>query len=136
MSDREPREGAAAWIIFAGFLMIINGGFSLLEGVGLVLRSDDFPGSDSILAQQSSTWSWTHIAVGAVLLLSGIFVFRGNVLARTVGVIAAALGAFGAFATIQFQPFWNLAIIAIDIAIIWALTVHGRDLARLDHRGV
>jgi hypothetical protein len=136
MSDPEPREGAAAWIIFAGFLMIINGGFSLLEGVGLVLRSDDFPGSDSILAQQSSTWGWTHIVVGAVVLLSGIFVFRGNVLARTVGVIAAALGAFGAFATIQFQPFWNLAIIAIDIAIIWALTVHGRDLARLDHRGV
>jgi hypothetical protein len=130
--DREPSEGAAAWIIFAGFLMIIGGGFAILEGLGLVLRSNDFPGSDSILVQNASTWGWTHLILGAVVLLSGLFVFRGNVLARTVGVIGAALTAFGAFATIQFQPFWNLAIIAVNIAIIWALTVHGRDLQRLD----
>jgi hypothetical protein len=27
---------------------------------------------------------------------------------------------------------WNTIIIAVDIAIIWALTAHGRDVRRLD----
>ena len=37
-----------------------------------------------------SQWGWVHLIIGLVVLLSGIGVFSGNVLARTVGVIAAA----------------------------------------------
>ena len=54
-----------------------------------------------------------------------------NVLARTVGVIAATVSALGAFGTVQFQPFWNLLIIIVDIAVIWALTSHGRDIEKM-----
>jgi hypothetical protein len=47
-------------------------------------------------------------------------------------VIAATVSALGAFTTIQLQPVWNTIIIAVDIAIIWALTAHGRDVKKLD----
>jgi hypothetical protein len=70
-----------------------------------------------------------------VLLLAGIGVFSGNVLARTVGVIAAAISAFAAFASMTFYPFWGLVVIAMDIAIIWALTVHGRDIQKAEEMG-
>jgi hypothetical protein len=29
----------------------------------------------------------------------------------------------------SYYPVWSIAAIAVDIAIIWALTAHGRDLA-------
>ena len=88
MSNNEDiSKGAVGWITFAGFMMVIGGGFAI---------------------------------------------FGGNALARTVGVIAAAVSALGAFTTIQLQPVWNTIIIAVDIAIIWALTTHGRDAKKLD----
>mgnify|MGYP006170845585 CR=1 FL=1 len=31
-------------------------------------------------------------------------------------------------AWIPHYPFWALTIIAIDVFVIWALTVHGRDI--------
>ena len=112
--------------------MVIGGGFAMLEGLALLIHTSNFPGKDMILQQNGKTWGWFQIIVGAALLLSGFGVFSGNVLARTVGVIAATVSALGAFATVQFQPVWNTAIIAVDIAIIWALTAHGRDIKKLD----
>ena len=53
----------------------------------------------------------------------------GRVLARTVGVIAAGLGAIYNFAWLPSYPVWSIVIIAICIALIWALTAHGRDIA-------
>ena len=132
MSNQDISKGAVGWITFAGFMMVIGGGFAMLEGLGMVLHAGNFPGKDVILQQNGKTWGWFHIIVGAVLLLSGLALFSGNVLARTVGVIAATVSALGAFATVQFQPVWNTAIIAVCIAIIWALTTHGRDIKKLD----
>ena len=132
MSDQDISKGAVGWITFAGFMMVISGGFAMLEGLGMVLHAGNFPGKDLILQQNGKTWGWFSIILGAVLLLSGLAVFGGNVLARTVGVIAATVSALGAFATVQFQPVWATAIIAVDIAIIWALTAHGRDIQKLN----
>lgn len=133
MSNNEDiSKGAVGWITFAGFMMVIGGGFAMLEGLGMLIHKTNFPGVDAVLQQHSSTWGWFHIIVGAVLFFSGFAVFSGNALARTVGVIAATVSALGAFTTIQLQPVWNTIIIAVDIAIIWALTAHGRDVRKLD----
>ena len=47
---------------------------------------------------------------------------------RTVGVIIALISAAAAFAWLPYAPVSAIAIIAIDIAVIWALTAHGRDV--------
>ena len=137
MSDRMPSRAAVGWISFAGFLMIIGGGFKMLEGLGWVINSNDvFPDTqDAIVGQNATTWGWIMILLGAVLLLAGFAVFSGNVLARTVGVIAATVSAFAAFASMTFYPFWAIVLIAMDIAIIWALTVHGRDIQKAQEMG-
>jgi hypothetical protein len=132
VSDQDISKGAVGWITFAGFMLVIGGGFAMLEGLAMVIHASNFPGKDLILQENGKTWGWFQIIVGAALLLSGFAVFSGNVLARTVGVIAATVSALGAFSTVQFQPVWNTAIIAVDIAIIWALTAHGRDIKKLD----
>ena len=52
MSDREPSAGAVGWIMFAGFVMIISGGFGMLQGLGMVINGDQFPGSDAVFSQR------------------------------------------------------------------------------------
>ena len=52
-----------------------------------------------------------------------------NVAARTVGVIVAGLAMIVNFAWLPYYPVWSTIVIAICIAIIWALTAQGRDIA-------
>ena len=66
---------------------------------------------------------------GIIVVLAGIGLFSGAVWARTVGVIVAALSAIVNFAWLPWYPIWGIIIIAVDVAVIWALTAHGRDIA-------
>ncbi len=72
-------------------------------------------------------------------MAAGFGIFSGNVAARTVGVIVAIISAVINFMWLPYYPVWAVIVIAIDIAVVWALTAHGRDLAKeaagaLDHR--
>jgi hypothetical protein len=51
--------------------------------------------------------------------------------ARTVGVILAIVSGIGAFAWLPWYPIWGIAIIVVSVAVIWALTAHGRDVEKL-----
>ena len=77
-----------------------------------------------------SQWGWVHMIVGLVMLFSGFGVFSGNVLARTVGVIAASLSLIANFFFIPAYPLWALAVVTIDVLIIWALTAHGSEMRK------
>ena len=76
-----------------------------------------------------TAWGLIHMILGVVLIASGIGIFSGNVAARTVGVIVAAVAMIANFAWLPYYPVWSIILIAISIAIIWALTAHGRDIA-------
>jgi hypothetical protein len=34
------------------------------------------------------------------------------------------------FLWMPYYPFWSIAIIALNVFVIWALTAHGRDITR------
>ena len=76
-----------------------------------------------------TAWGWIQLILGVILIASGIGIFSGNVAARTVGVIMAGLAAIVNFAWLPYYPVWSIIVIAVCIAIIWALTAHGRDIA-------
>ena len=86
-------------------------------------------GQEWVFHLDVTSWGWIHLIIGLIMFLSGIGIFSGNVLARTVGVGVAGLSALANFMALPYYPVWSIVVIAIDVAIIWALTVHGRDLA-------
>jgi hypothetical protein len=118
------------WATFAAIMLMLGGVWGVIVGIAGVAQDDFYLVSpDWALELSTTTWGWTHIIVGLILFLSGLGIFTGNVLARTVGVIVAALSAIANFAWMPYYPVWSIVAIAVDIAIIWALTAHGRDLA-------
>jgi len=131
MSDVEFEQttGWTGWIVFAATMMIIGGSFSVI--FGLVAAVNDqwvaFTNTDAVLLDVSQ-WGWVHILLGVVLLLGGFGVLTGNVLARTIGVVAAAANLIGHFLTMPLYPLWALTVVVLDVLVIWALTVHGREM--------
>ncbi len=123
---------AMGWAAFAAFMLMIAGVFGMINGIAAIANdtNDVFvKGQEWVFHFDIQTWGWIHLIMGIVLFLSGMGIFSGNVLARTIGVAVAALSAIANFMALPYYPIWAIVVITIDITIIWALTVHGRDLA-------
>ena len=124
---------AVGWAGFAGVMLIILGVFDAIQGL-TALFNDTFyvVGEEWIFEFNVTTWGWIHLIGGIILVLAGIGIFSANVAARTVGVIVAGLSALWNFAWLPYYPVWSIILIAIAIAVIWALTAHGRDITATD----
>jgi hypothetical protein len=129
MSER-PSAWAAGYAAFAGVVLIMVGFFQAVAGLVAIVNDTFYVvGKEYIFQFDATTWGWIHLIIGIVVLLSGFGIFSGNVAARTVGVLVAAISGVAAFMWLPWYPFWAVVIIALDIAVIWALTMHGRDLS-------
>jgi hypothetical protein len=62
------------------------------------------------------------------VVLAGIGLFSGNILARALAVVVAGLNLLVNFFFIPVYPLWALTVITIDILVIWAVTAHGREM--------
>ena len=121
--------GWTGWITFAGVMMILAGTLNFFYGLVAVINDEWVVWTNQAnVYLDISQWGWVHLILGLVVVLCGFGVFTGNILARTVGVILAALSLVGNFFFIPAYPIWALTVIVIDLLVIWALTVHGRDM--------
>jgi len=121
---------AVGWAYFASIMLMIVGSFGIIVGiVGIAKKEFYVIGAKWVFTFNVTTWGWIHLILGIVVLLAGIGILSGNVLARTVGVVVAAISAIVNFMWLPYYPVWAVTVIAIDVAVIWALTAHGRDIA-------
>ena len=126
-----PSSAAVGVTVFAAVIMIMVGSFHVIAGL-VALFNDTFyvVGEKWVFQFDVTTWGWIHVLMGILVATAGFFLFRGAVWARTVGVILATLSALFNFAWLPYYPIWAIAIIALDVFIIWALTAHGRDITQ------
>jgi hypothetical protein len=129
MSEQQSEAGAG-WVMFAGIILITVGVFQAFAGLVGILEDEILVVTPDYLVQlDATTWGWVHMIIGLIVLAAGFGIFAGNVLARTVGVFVAIGSMISMFFWLPWYPVWAIIIIALDITIIWALTVHGRVLS-------
>jgi hypothetical protein len=129
---RRPSGWAVGWTTFAGIMMVVLGGFHAIAGLVAIIDDQFYVATREYIFQfDRSTWGWIHLILGIVVLLAGFSLFSGAVWARTVGVILAVISALAGFAWLPYYPIWGIIFIAIAVAVIWALTAHGRDMEQL-----
>jgi hypothetical protein len=133
MADRSEATGWVGWAIFACVMMVLVGGFNIIYG--LVALFDD----QKLLATKSAlvvfdftTWGWILLILGIVQVLAAMAVFAGKLWGRIIGIIMAGLNAWGALTFLQAQPVWSALIIVVDVLVIYALSVHGREMAAIE----
>ena len=130
-SERPRSAIASGLIVFAAVAMIMIGVFQVIQGL-VALFNDDFyvVGQKWIFEFDLTTWGWIHLIIGIGIAVAGFFVLNGAVWARVVGIGVAGISAVVNFMWLPFYPIWSLLIIALDVLVIWALSVHGRDYVR------
>ena len=135
MSDRpvegtvEVSDAAVGLTALAGILMFLLGGWWITVGFVAIINDDFFVVTQEWIFEFSTTsWGWTHLILGVVVLLAGAGLFSGAVWARTVGVILAVISGLVAFAWLPYYPVWAILIVTVSVFTVWALTAHGRDI--------
>jgi hypothetical protein len=129
MTSTQEQTGWVGWIIFAAIMLAIGGTLNAIYGlIAIVNDTWAFWGDRGALVLDVSQWGWLHLILGLVVLFSGIGIMSGNVLARTVGVIAASISLVANFLVLPAFPIWSIIIIVIDMLVIWALIVHGDEM--------
>ncbi|WP_371407198.1 hypothetical protein OHA10_17050 [Kribbella sp. NBC_00662] len=121
------------WILFAGVMMIVLGMIHAFQGFVAIFDDTYFLVRPSRLTIHLSydKWGWIHLGVAVFVLLSGIALLNGRLWGRVVGVIVAVASILLNMAFLSAYPIWSTITIAIDVLIIWALTVHGDELRQM-----
>ncbi|MEU8989744.1 hypothetical protein AB0C98_25460 [Streptomyces sp. NPDC048558] len=102
--------------------MIFGGAMAIFEGVAAIAEDDLFLATRHYVFEFSLTgWGWVHLIVGIALVIAGCAVLSGALWARFFGVLVAGLGALANFLWVPYYPLWALALVAINIFIVWAL---------------
>ncbi|MGI9666199.1 MAG: DUF7144 family membrane protein [Acidimicrobiia bacterium] len=130
MTTREVSDWAVGWTWFAAVMLWIVGALSAIQGLVAIINESFYVVTPEYIFQfDVTTWGWIHLIIGVVMFLAGIGLLSSAMWARVVAVIAASLSLVANFAWLPWYPFWSSILIAVDIAVIWAVTVHGRDIS-------
>ena len=129
----EP-TGWVGWIIFAGTMLVILGIFHAIQGlVALFNDSVYLVGPKGLVINVDYTaWGWIHLIGGIIVVLAGVALFAGKMWARILAVIVAVISAIINVVFLPAYPIWSTMMIAIDVLVIWAVTVHGSEMKSYD----
>jgi hypothetical protein len=123
-------SGWAGWAAFAGILSVLVGTFQAIAGIVALFKDEVvFFGVKNIWLLDLTSWGWVHLVGGLLLILVGYGILTGQTWARVMGVLLAGLSAVWNFAWLPVYPVWSLVVIVVDVLVIYALVVHGDELA-------
>ena len=124
--DAPPFESSSAgtgWVRFAGVMMVVIGGFGVIEGfVALLMPNYFVTAGGAVLALNLAAWGWLHIIIAALVLATG-FSLLGNApgWARTVGIGLVAINMIVQLAWLPAYPIWGIVALALDVLVLYAL---------------
>lgn len=129
-----PPGGAwTGWIVFAGIMLILIGAFQAIEGLVAIFQDKYFVVGDTGLTihVNYTAWGVVHLGLAAVNLFAGFGVLAARTWARYWAIFVAGVGAITNLAFLSAYPFWMTIMIALDVVVIWALTVHWSEITRI-----
>ncbi len=133
MSTVNTQEGASTrpqqvgWVKFAGLLMIMLGGFNVLQGIiGLTDQKYFAVTPEGLLVVENyDVWGGFWLTVGVVQVLTGIGILGGKQWARFTAIGMLLFSAMGQMIFLAAFPIWTAVTMGLIITSMYALTIHG-----------
>jgi hypothetical protein len=107
-------------VTFAGVALILAGSFNLLDGVVAIAKDDHFR-QDELLFGDLTAWGIWWLVVGSLQLYAGLQVMKMREAGMMIGIPLAGLNAFTQLMFLAVYPAWSIAILVLDLVVIYAL---------------
>jgi cell division protein FtsW (lipid II flippase) len=119
---------AVGLVLFAAIMMFLVGLFQAFTGLVAIFNDEYYLATqDYLLKFDQTTWGWVHLILGLVAAAAGVGLMSGRTWARAVAIVLALISAIVTFGFIPYYPLWPLIIIALDVAVVWAVAAYGRE---------
>lgn len=127
----EAAGHGVGWMVYAGTVLIVLGCLQAIWGFTSLFKTTYFlvASSGLIIPWGYTAWGWFHIGLAALLVVTGLAILAGQTWARYAGIVIASISLLANFLSLAAFPIWSAILIAIDILVIYGLSVHGRDMA-------
>ena len=124
------RSGAwAGWVAFAGGLLLMLGVLNLFYGFFGLFEDEVLVASEGqLMIVDLTAWAIITLIFGVVQILTGIGLFMANNIARIVAIVLAVVHAAYQLTGFAAYPFWSTLMIALDVIVLYALTVRWSDV--------
>jgi hypothetical protein len=123
MAQPESRSAAAlAGTGMAAVLLVLQGVTAILLGVAEISRDQVYGAVGKYVYKfDIVAWGWIHLVLGSLVLLVGLALFTGSVVARGIAVALSMLAVVANFMYLPYQPFWSAIAIGLGLFVIWSL---------------
>ncbi|NUR31008.1 MAG: hypothetical protein HOV83_35030, partial [Catenulispora sp.] len=123
--DSTSNSWARGGLLFAAITLMMAGVFQALQGIAAIARGAYFVVAPNYTYKINVTgWGWIHLIIGIVAAITGFFLlYSTSWMWRGLGIAFAAVSAILNFIWLPYQPIWAIIIIALDVFVIWSLSV-------------
>ena len=120
------KSSMAGWIGFAAIVMLIIGFIDFFQGL-IALFDDKYyvVTASGFLVVDLTTWGWIMLIWGVLLVLAGLALAAGQGWARWFTIVVVAINFFAqlGFLVNSQYPLWALTALALNVVVLYALTV-------------
>ncbi len=127
---RRTSSGWVGWVVFAAVIAITMGAYEAIIGLVAIFKDRYFvvPSSGLVVSVDYTVWGWVHLLLGVAAVAAGIGLLQGRGWARMIVIVLAGLSAIVNLGFLNAYPIWSSIVIAFDVIVIYALTVHWKDV--------
>jgi hypothetical protein len=115
----------SGWVIFAAVMLLIVGVLNVIWGIAAIADSKFFVQDQKYIISSLNAWGWITLIIGLAQLFAGFSLWSGGIYGRIMAIFFASLSSLAALLSIPAYPFWSLAIFAINIIVIYQVSVYG-----------
>ncbi len=125
--------GWVGWIYFASMIMLILGGLQALAGLVALFRKAFYVAphaTHGLIVWNYAAWGWINIVLGILVFMVGLALVSGRTWARIAASFIVVVNAIGNLAFLSAYPLWSIIALIIDGFVLYAITVHGREVSK------
>jgi hypothetical protein len=127
MSSR--RQKLPGIVSFTAVLFTLTGFFHAIQGLGALVKKEYFDES-TLLYSNLQVTGWVWVVLGLLQIGAAYMIIGRASGGRILGIVLASLSAVVSFFTLGASPVWSIVVIAVDLLMIYGLTVHGDAFVR------
>ena len=129
--DRFVEESPGyGWVVFAGTMIAIAGVLNFIYGIAGISNSKFYARGVEYVVSDIKTWGWVLLIVGIAQVIAAFGIWVQAEWGRWIGVFSASVNIIIQLIVVSGAPFLALALVAIDVLVIYGLVAHGGRAAR------
>lgn len=120
----------AGRLVFPALMLLVGGGWQAFTGIAAIAHGGYFVAPAGYAFELNiAAWGWVHLIVGVFAIAVGIALFGGRPTVRLLALILASASLIANFLWLPIEPGWSIAVIGLDVIVIWSLATAGGDRA-------